>query len=274
MSEHALLNAMVDRDADPVNVEPSFAGQICSISTHLPNRILFLNCPGQLYTFLHSAIRVSYRPGVKSEQGQQILTLNGLPFQAPGPGETFGPQIHCAIVRCMTACGWEIVCSTAISLRVPDIHTFYFRKTKYSVETYTSQPMVCALAFIESNVMRLIDCPVALLELIKVTVEGHWRKGEKSAVKFKVRDSVPELTLKGRVFDATTNNEIIATRTILAQLISKMGAAGYTIITSCQTKVSNAGMRPQELDTWIIRCPDDGNDAAKDGTVPSETFRD
>lgn len=273
MSDHELLNAMVNKDADPVNVEPSFAGQVCSISTHLPNRILFLNCPGQLYSFLHSAIRTSYRPGIQREQGQQVLILNGLPFQAPGPGETFGPQIHCAIVRCMFACGWEIACSTTISLRVPDIHTFFFKKGP-SHPPGQPLPSLCAMTFINSSTIRLVDAPVALLELVKITLEGHWNKGVQGSVNYKVTEGVPQFTLKGRLFDASGESELIAARAILAQLISKLANAGFMIVTACQSKVSNAGMRPQELDTWLIQCPEDSEEDADKKEVPNEVFRD
>lgn len=290
-----LLEAMVNKNADPVPVDPSFQGQICSISTHLPNRILFLNCPGQLYTFLHSAIRVSYRPGIHSQQGQQSILLNGAPFIAPGPGETLGPQVHVAIVRCMLACGWEIACSSSVSLRVPDIHTFFFKK---SSSTDFKNIEVCALAFIESNHIRLIDAPVKLLEILKMTIEGHFaKKGDKGAVKFTVKEGVPHFTIKGRVFDASTIVELISTRMLLSQMISKMSASGFEILTSCQARVTNAGMRPQELDTCkhnrpvevytnelcadqdagIIRCPvehDDDQDHGDVNEVPEQKSKD
>lgn len=259
---------MVNRDADPVNVESSFAGQICCISTHVPNRVLFLNCPGQLYTFLHSALRSSYRLGIRTEQGQQSIVLNGMPFHAPGPGETFGPQIHCAIVRCMLSCGWELVCGSGISLRVADVHAMFFKKAK---QTSNHSPNVCAISFIDSNIIRLIDTPVSLLEMIKDILHSQWRKGEKDVIKFKVQDGVPQFTLKGRVFDGMSVSDIVATRALLAQIISKMCASGYEIITSCPTKVSNAGMRPQELDTWIIRCPEELT--PEERYVTSETQR-
>lgn len=273
MSDHELLNAMVNRDADPVNVEPSFAGQICSISTHLPNRILLLNCPGQLYSFLHSAIRTSYRPGIQREQGQQVLILNGLPFQAPGPGETFGPQIHCAIVRCMLACGWEIACSTTISLRVPDVHTFFFKKGR-AHPPGRPLPLLCAMTFISNNAIRLVDAPVALVELVKITLEGHWNKGVQGSVIYKITDGVPQFTMKGRLFDASGEAELIASRTILGQLISKLINAGFFVVTACQSKVTNAGMRPQELDTWLIKCPEELNEDNGNDDMPRETFRD
>ncbi|CCG85138.1 Putative uncharacterized protein [Taphrina deformans PYCC 5710] len=253
MSHQDLLAAMTNRDADPVNVEPSFAGQICCISTHLPNRVLFLNCPGQLYSFLHSAIRTGYRLGIQKEQGQQALTLNGMPFLAPGPGEIFGPQIHCAIIRCMINCGWELVCGSSISLRVTDVHSMFFQKAPMTNDTATAE--VCALSFVEHNTVRLIDAPVELVELMKMILESHWLRGEKGAVKFSVQNGVPQFIMKGRLFDGAANVDLLATRALLAQVISKIKIEGYNIITACPTRVTNAGMRPQELDTWIIGCP-------------------
>lgn len=268
-----LLHAMVDQNAEPTEVEPSFAGQICCVSTHLPNQILVLNCPGTLYTFLRSAIRTGYRPGILREQGQQCIILNGQPFQGPGPGEISGPQLHLAIVRCMLSVGWEIACSSRISLRVPEVHTFFFQKSRQALQTDGSI-VLCVLTFAESNLIKLIDAPVALVELVKTTLDGHWKKGEKKAVKYSIANGVPQFKLSGRVFDSMGKNELMAARMLLSQIISKLAAASYHIVTSCQTRRSDAGMGPQELDTWIIRCPNDEVQDSRNGAAPLESFRD
>lgn len=127
----------------------------------------------------------------------------------------------------------------------------------------------CALSFVDRNIIRLIDGPVKLLEIIKMMIEGHFSKqNNKATVKFTVKDGVPQFTIKSRVFDASTLEELVSTRTLLSQIISKMTASQFDIITSCQTRVTNAGMRPQELDTWIIQCPYDGVMEEKYSSTP------
>lgn len=274
MSHEDILAAMVDRDAEPVNVEPSFTNQVCCISIHIPNRVLFLNCPGQLYTFLHSALRTSYRLGIDKEQGQQWITLHGTPFMSPGPGQHAGPQIYCALIACMMKCGWQLVTASTISLRVTDVHSMFFEKAKLAT-TSGERLAICALTFIGMNIIELTDAPLHLVELLRTALNSHWKQGERNAVTSKLQSGAPQFQLSGRPWDAVGPADLIATRILIAQLLSKLKGAGYTVLLSCPTKITNAGMRPEELDSWIIQCPDtESTAAAADAQLGYETFKD
>ena len=176
------------------------------------------------------------------ERGQQCIELKGSPFHAPNDAQDVeGTRIHCAIVRCMLACGWEIACSSQNSLSISDIHSFFFIKGR------CIQAEICAITFVAFDTIRTTDASVEFVELLQQVFETKW-----PAVKYSVKSGSPEFQLKGNLWHASGDTAIFARQMLLAQLLSKMAASGYRVLTSAQTRVTNAGMRPQELDTWII----------------------
>ncbi|ORY82121.1 hypothetical protein BCR37DRAFT_393157 [Protomyces lactucae-debilis] len=241
------LDAMVNADAEPLNVDASYAYQTCCISTHGPNRILILNAPGVLRNMLVSAVKTSYRKGISKEVGQQEVILHGRPFFPFGQDLQDGVRITYALIRCMIQCGWDITTDINLSWRTFDVATLYFHKSESSDSKSRQHVVVCAIDLVDLNGIQVIDAPVALVNLVKTVIQQRWTAGHT----YSLAQGTPEFRLKGFAFESASSSQLAGSRMLLGTLLSRLRQDGYKLITTCNTKATEHG----QLSTLIIQCP-------------------